>query len=70
MVSDATNHREKVSIPYPFGHWVLNKGGHLVFDYRVSTLLHDDPELTALFKRVRKPNKSRFFDTVVDIEIS
>ena len=69
IVSLDGKHKEKISMPYPFGHWVLNNGEKLMFDYRMNTLFNGDQELLSLFKRVRKPNKSKFFDTIAYIDL-
>lgn len=60
---------KKVSIPYPFDHWILNNGKSLMFDYRVSTLLRGDEDLISVFKKVKKPSPSIFYDTVAYIDI-
>ncbi len=61
--------RERFEIPIPFDIIVDKKKSKVIFDYRFSTLVHGDKESLQLISKLVKDKKSRFHDTIMEIDI-
>jgi len=64
-----SNKRDRFEVPIPFDIIVNKKKSVVIFDYRFSTLVHGDKESLQLISKVAQNKKSRFYDTVMEIEI-
>lgn len=60
------NKNDTLKIPIPFNHYVTDC---LIFDYKVSTFLKADKELITLFEKIKKPDFSKFYDKLLQIEV-
>lgn len=60
------NKHEVLKIPVPFN--TSSTSNKIIFDYRIKTLFKNDV-IEKLFKDVKKPNLSKFYDKILTIEV-
>ena len=64
-----SNKRERFEVPIPYDIIFDEKNLVMYFDYRFSTLVYDDKESLKLIESITKEKRSRFYDTMMEIEI-
>lgn len=69
IVNSKKKSKERFEIPIPFGINSMISKNVVYFDYQISTLSGKNEELLRLFKSIKPTGKSKFYDTVVNIEI-
>lgn len=58
----------RLTLPIPFDYTItrVNDQTILTFDYRLKALLWDDGEAIELYRKIHKPNKSKYLNEVVE----
>lgn len=64
----SNNKKKKIDIPVPFTIEEHAEDNLIYFDYRLNSFVRNDIMLTKL-KEVSKNSKSKFYDTVLEIEV-
>ena len=60
---------KRFEIPVPFDVEEWEEDGLVYFDYRFSTLSKGNAGLQNLIKKLPKQGKSKFYDTILEIEV-
>ncbi len=58
---------EVLKVPYPFEYYIKNNC--LYFDYKLKSFFKNDEDLPILFKGVRKPDFSKFYDKLLEMSV-
>lgn len=60
------NKNEIIKLPFPFDFYHNNN--ILYFDYKICNFLKNDKELIKLFEEIEKPECSKFYDKILEIQ--
>lgn len=67
LIIDAPKKRERFEIPIPYE--IVEHSDRVLFDYRMSTLTRGKEELLDLIDCLNIKTKSRFYDSILTIEL-
>lgn len=69
LMMDINGEQKKFEIPIPYDAEVWEDDNLVYFDYRLTTLAKNNPKLQKLIMSVPKDGNSKFYDTILEIEI-
>jgi hypothetical protein len=69
IINSKKKSKERFEIPIPFNVNPMISKNIVFFDYQLATLSGKNEEVLRLLKNIKPVGKSKFYDTVVNIEI-
>jgi hypothetical protein len=69
IISSKKKNRERFEIPIPFKTSTFFERHIVYFNYQIETLSGKNSNLLRMLKEIKPVGKSRFYDTILDIQI-